>query len=104
MDCRFQGIRLAFANHASPAVLSNCRSVNEDREVAASELGRLASLGNIHGYEGGSYPPELCGCPSHLIVGGDKVRVAHDWPDYQYSLSVALANPPAEYGAMVGCL
>ena len=48
MDCRPQGIRLAFASQPSPAVLPDYPSVLEDRVVAASELGRIAPLAEIH--------------------------------------------------------
>ena len=104
MDCWFQGIKLAFAKRPSPVVLPNNPSMNEDSEAAAAELGRLASLGGTHWREDGSYPPDRFVCPSHLIVKGDKVRVAHDWSNYQYPLNSALANPPEGYGAMDGFL
>ena len=41
---------------------------------------------------------------SHLIVTEDKVRVVHDWPDYQYPLNSALVNPPSQYGDIDDCL
>ena len=46
MDCGFRGIRWP-----------DYPSVHADRKVAASGLGRFASLGKIHWYEEGSYPP-----------------------------------------------
>ena len=79
-------------------VLPDYPSVSEDRQRAASELDRLAELGKIHWYENGSYPPDLRVCPSHLIVKGDKARVAHDWSRAAYPLDSALTNPPAQYG------
>ena len=73
-------------------VFLGCSSVNEDRDVAAAELDRLALLGKIHWRDCGSYPPELRVCPPHLIVKEDKVRVVHDWSNYQYPLNSVLAN------------
>ena len=72
--------------------------------MAASGLDRLASLGGIHWRQDGSYPPDLCVCPSHLIAKKDKVRVARDWSIYQYPLNSTVVTPPAEYGTMGGFL
>ena len=104
MNCCFQGIRLASAKRPAPVVMPDRPSLNEDREAVASELDRLASLGKTHRYNGGSYPRDLCVCPSHLFVKGNGVRVVHYWPNSQYPLNSALANPPVEYGAMDGFL
>ena len=83
-----------FTSHPPPVVLPDYPSVNEDREVAAAGLDRLASLGEIHWCDNGSYPPNLCACPPRLIVREDKVRVVREWSDYQCSLNSVLVNPP----------
>ena len=78
MESWFQGITLEFTTPMTPIVLSDYPAVHADREVAASELDRLASLGEIHWYEKDSYPPDLCVCPSHLIAESDKVGEVRD--------------------------
>ena len=87
MDCWFQGVKLAIAKRLSAAVLPDYPSANEYRDASASELDRLASLGKSHWYGDGSYPPDLCVYPPHLIVRSDKVRVVQDWSNYQYPLN-----------------
>ena len=100
----FKGIKSEFTRPLTPIVLADFPSVHADREVAASELDRLAPPGKIHWYEEGAYPPHLCVCPSHLIVPADKVRVVHDWSNWQYPRNAGLVNPPVEYGATDGFL
>ena len=96
----FNGIRLTFAGEPPAAVLPDYPSVAEDGQRAAAELDRLAGLGRIYGYRGGSCPPDLRVCPSHMIVKGDKARAAHDWSCAAYPLNSMLSNPPAQFGAM----
>ena len=67
----FDGISLEFPEMPSVVVLPDYPSVSENRHRAASELGRLAGLGKIYWYGGGSFPPDLLVCPPHLIA---KVR------------------------------
>ena len=55
----FHGISLAFTSRPLPVVLPDYPSVNEDCEVAAAELDRLAPLGQIHWCDEVSYPPDL---------------------------------------------
>ena len=67
-ECWFEGIKLARGGRPPFAVLPDYSSVNEDREVAASEQYRLSPLGKIHWFGDGSYPPDHCACPAHLII------------------------------------
>ena len=92
----FEGIGLTFAADPPAEVLPDYLSVAEDRQRAAVELDRLAGLRKIHWYEGGSRPPDLRVCPSHLIAMDDKVRVAHDWSSALYTLNSVLSNPPVQ--------
>ena len=43
-------------------------------------------------------------CPPNLIVKGENAREVHDWLRASYPLNAAIANPPAQYGAMDGFL
>ena len=95
----FEGIGLTFTEGPPVVVLPDYPSVAEDRQRAAVELDRLAGLGKIHWYEGGSRPPDLRVCPSHLIAMDDEVRVAHDWSSALYTLNSVLSNPPVQCGA-----
>ena len=52
----FDGISLEFTEMPLAVALPDYPSVSEDRHRAASELGRLAGLGKIYWYEGGSSP------------------------------------------------
>ena len=89
-----------FTSRPQTVVLPDYPAVNEDREVAAAELDRLAPLGKILLYSDGSRPPHLSVCPSHLIIKEDKGRVGRDWSNHQYPLNSVLANPPSQYGTM----
>ena len=89
-----------FTSRPQTVVLPDYPAVNEDREVAAAELDRLAPLGKILLYSDGSRPPHLSVCPSRLIIKEDKGRVGRDWSNHQYPLNSVLANPPSQYGTM----
>ena len=58
MESWFHGIGLEFASPPTPIVLFDYPSVHSDRELAASELDRLAPLGKILWYEKDSSPPD----------------------------------------------
>ena len=51
----FDGIELSVTDEPPVAVLPDYPSVLEDRFRAAAVLGRLAAMGEIHWYDGGSY-------------------------------------------------
>ena len=76
----------------------------DDRERAAAELGRLASLGRTHWYVEGSHPPDLRAWPPHLILKGDKERVERDWSNALFPANAVLVNPRAQYGTMADFL
>ena len=100
MGSWFQGTILESTSPLTPIVLSDYPPAHADREVAASELGRVAPLGKINWYIKDSYPPDLCVCPSHLIVETDKVRVVYDWSSWRRLLDSVLVNPSVKYGTM----
>ena len=68
--------------------------------MAAAELGRLASLSEIHWCERDCAPPDPRVRPSQLIPRGEKVRVVHDWSNCRYDPNEALVDPPVTYADM----
>ena len=96
----FDGISLDFSEAPPVVVLSDYPSVAEDRQRAASELDRLAGLGETHWYGAGSYSPDVRVRPPHLVAKGDKARVAQGWSRAGFPLNSMLSNPPVQYGAM----
>ena len=94
------GIQLARSEDPPMAVLPDYATVADDRERAAAELDRSASLGKIHWRAEGSHHPDLRVCPSHLIAKEDWVRAARDWSNALYPLNAVSVNPPVQYGTM----
>ena len=96
----YRGIKLDF-RYVSPVALSqDYPSVKHEPEVAAAELGRLSSLGEIHCFGEDCAPPDLRVRPSKLIATGGKVRVVGDWPNHEDGLDSALLNSPANFCGM----
>ena len=75
-------------------------SVQNQPDLAAAELGRLASLRKVHWKGKGYAPPDLRVRPPQLIAKAGKVRVVRGRPNHEYGLNEASVNPPVKYGDM----
>ena len=99
-DNWFSGIQLSPIEDPPMAAPPGYPFAADDRERAAAELDRLASLGKIHWYVEGSSPPDLAVCPPHLTVKEGEFRAARDWSNAPYPLNAVFVIPPVQFGTM----
>ena len=96
----FCGIKLESRSAPLVVALQDYPSARNQPDVAAVELYRLASLGEIHWRDKDCAHPDLKVRPSQLIANGEEVRVVHDWPRLMYNVNEARVKPPVKYGDM----